>query len=443
MNDLTTRLEALSPKRRELLELELRKRQASHLIRSGQSARAAMPAMPAKPAESAESARREGPPSYAGAFNPAVRTGGTGKGMRFSLFFFSDDGTNVAEDKYRLLLECARFADAHDFTAIWTPERHFQDFGGLYPNPSVLGAALAMITERLQIRAGSVALPLHSPIRVAEEWSVVDNLSKGRVGVSFASGWHPYDFVLAPQAYEGRKEIMFENVRLIQRLWAGETIGFQGVDGTEAQVRVLPKPIQSQLPTWITIASSTESWIKAGEIGANVLTIIVKQPLEVLREKISLYRGSLARHGHDPASGQVAVMLHACVGPDNNAVREKVRGPLSHYFRSNLKQLDGYTELLAKLRTKSAAPDVQNLTESDLDAVAAYAFERYFETSLLCGTPDKCSRLVDQLIEIGVDEAACLVDFGLGFEDVMESLQYLNILRERYALTAERETVCA
>ncbi|MDT5293773.1 MAG: hypothetical protein QOJ76_653 [Acidobacteriota bacterium] len=431
MNDVTKRLEALSPKQRELLELELRRRQASHLIR---------PEQPTKPDENG---RREGLPRRAGASSPSPRSDATGKGMRFSLFFFSDDGTNGADDKYRLLLECARFADAHDFSAIWTPERHFQDFGGLYPNPSVLGAALAMITERLQIRAGSVALPLHSPIRVAEEWSVVDNLSKGRVGVSFASGWHPFDFVLAPQAYEGRKALMFENVQLIRRLWAGETLAFQGVDGTEAQVRILPKPIQPQLPVWITIAGSTESWIKAGEIGANVLTAIVKQPLDVLGEKIKLYRESLVRHGHDPSSGQVAVMLHACVGEDNHAVKEKVRGPLVRYFRNNLKQLDGYTELLAKLRTKREAPDVQNLTESDLDAVAAYAFERYFEASLLCGTPDKCSRLVDRLREIGVDEAACLVDFGLGIDEVMESLRHLNILRERYALTAEEQPACA
>ena len=48
-------------------------------------------------------------------------------------------------------------------------------------------------------RAGSVVLPLHDPIRVAEEWAVLDNLSGGRIGVSFASGWHTGDFVLAPE----------------------------------------------------------------------------------------------------------------------------------------------------------------------------------------------------------------------------------------------------
>ena len=55
----------------------------------------------------------------------------------FSLFYFASDEGEHAADKYRLLLEGARFADAHGFAAVWTPERHFHAFGGLYPNPSV------------------------------------------------------------------------------------------------------------------------------------------------------------------------------------------------------------------------------------------------------------------------------------------------------------------
>ncbi|MGX1390849.1 phthiocerol/phenolphthiocerol synthesis type-I polyketide synthase E [Bradyrhizobium japonicum] len=59
--------------------------------------------------------------------------------MCFSLFFFSGDGDTEKSNKYQLLLDAARFADANGFEAIWTPERHFDQFGGLYPNPSVLG----------------------------------------------------------------------------------------------------------------------------------------------------------------------------------------------------------------------------------------------------------------------------------------------------------------
>src|SRR5256712_12247213 len=74
--------------------------------------------------------------------------------MHFSLFYFASGGNEQRADQYRLLLDGARFADRHGFAAVWTPERHFHSFGGLYPNPSVSAAAIAAITERIQIRAG-------------------------------------------------------------------------------------------------------------------------------------------------------------------------------------------------------------------------------------------------------------------------------------------------
>src|SRR5206468_8221040 len=112
----------------------------------------------------------------------------------FSLMFFGSDEGAAARDKYEMVIAAARYADEHDFTAVWVPERHFTRMGSLYPNPAVLHAALARETKRLRLRAGSVVLPLHNPIRIAEEWAVVDNLSGGRVELSFAPGWNPGDF---------------------------------------------------------------------------------------------------------------------------------------------------------------------------------------------------------------------------------------------------------
>jgi len=109
-------------------------------------------------------------------------------GPQFSLFYFGSSKAAFTEDRYQLLIDGAKFADQHGYAAIWTPERHFYPFGGSYPTPAVLSAALATITTRVHLRAGSVVLPLHHPVRIAEEWSVVDNLSQGRVGISCATG---------------------------------------------------------------------------------------------------------------------------------------------------------------------------------------------------------------------------------------------------------------
>jgi len=341
----------------------------------------------------------------------------TAASIGFSLYFFSDDGSTTSDDKYRLVLESARFADRHGFTAVWTPERHFQDFGGLYPNPSVLSAALAVLTEQIQIRAGSVALPLHHPVRVAEEWSLVDNLSHGRVAVSFASGWHTNDFVFAPEIYDDRKEVMFRHIELIQRLWAGEKVKLPSAGGSEVEFRILPRPIQPQLPIWITSSGSAETWRRAGAIGANVLAAYIGYSQEELGQRIELYREARAMHGHDPRSGVVTIMLHTFVGDDDQEVKEKVRAPFSNYLRTYFKQYE------------TTAAGVAGVSEADKDALMSVAFEKYFEASTLMGTPDKCARLVDRLVEVGVDEIACLIDFGVDEDSVLRSLEKLENLK--------------
>src|SRR5437588_13019607 len=155
--------------------------------------------------------------------------------MQFSLSYFSTSGAAGASDRYRLLFEGARFADAAGFAAVWIPERHFQDFGGAYPNPSVLAAALATMTRRVRIRAGSVVLPLHDPLRLVEEWSVVDNLSDARIDLSFASGWHPADFVLCQGSYADRKDILIQRFHAVRSLWNGGSARVIRPDGEEIE----------------------------------------------------------------------------------------------------------------------------------------------------------------------------------------------------------------
>ncbi len=137
--------------------------------------------------------------------------------MDFSVFFFSSDSSSNLNPTYDLLKKAVSFADKSGFTAVWTPERHFDCFGGAFPNPAVLSAALAMLTERIELRAGSLISPLHDVIRMVEEWAVVDNLSNGRVALSFGSGWNVNDFVFFPDRYSDRQRINLEQMDRIGR----------------------------------------------------------------------------------------------------------------------------------------------------------------------------------------------------------------------------------
>jgi methionyl-tRNA formyltransferase len=221
-------------------------------------------------------------------------------GIDFSLFYFSgSEADSAGSGKYRLLLDGARWADTNGFSAVWTPERHFHAFGGLYPQPSVTAAAVAAITQNVSIRAGSVVLPLHHPVRVAEAWSVVDNLSNGRVGISIASGWQPDDFLLMPENYAKAKDIMFRDAELVKRLWRGEKVAFPGPLGKDIEVRTLPRPVQPELPLWVTTAGNPETFEQAGRMGAHLLTHLLGQTVEQLAPKIAAYRKARAEAGFD------------------------------------------------------------------------------------------------------------------------------------------------
>jgi natural product biosynthesis luciferase-like monooxygenase protein len=402
IRDLQRRLAALPPDRRAVLEQALRQR------------RLRLPWLPDQPA---------GGPAAPASAPPRRRSRRPTSRMDFSLFFFSGDGSVEGPGKYDLLLDCARYADRHGFSGIWVPERHFVDFGGLYPNPSVLAAAIAVLTERIQIRAGSVVVPLHHPVRVAEEWSVVDNLSGGRVAISCASGWHPDDFILAPnpgpERYERRRTEMFDSIEVIQRLWSGEKVPVPAGDGGTVTVRTLPRPIQPRLPIWISSQGSVETFVRAGRAGAHVLTGLVAQRLSDLGEKIRAYRAALAEAGHDPAQGRVAAMVHTFLGPSDEEVKRLVREPLIGYLRTFLSQQDTFGEF-------------SQLSPAERDTMLEVTFERYFDTITLLGTPDKGETLIEDLVDIGLDEVACLVDFGLAPSVVRDGLDYLTELKDRY-----------
>jgi len=347
--------------------------------------------------------------------------------MQFSLFYFSSNEAQFANDKYQLLINGAKFADEQGFTAVWMPERHFHTFGGIYPNPSVLASALAMVTKRVRLRAGSVVLPMHHPIRVAEEWAVVDNLSGGRVDLAFARGWNPNDFVLAPKAYQNRTDTLYANLETVQKLWRGESISLPNGVGKQTTIQIYPLPQQPELPIWITCSGSKERFAEAGAMGANILTALLFQPIEELAQKIAIYRDARAKQGHHPDPGHVTLMLHTFVGEDLDRVRQQVRQPFTNYLKTSVDLW------------RQSSKNLDELAEKEREDLLAYAFERYFQTSALFGTPDTCWRMVNHLKNAGVDEIACLIDFGVEEDAVMKSLRSLKHLKDKFNATASAE----
>ncbi|NML37858.1 LLM class flavin-dependent oxidoreductase [Chitinophaga sp. G-6-1-13] len=358
--------------------------------------------------------------------------------MEFSLFHFGSYVEDSADGKYELLMDAAAFGDANGFTAIWTPERHFNEFGGLYPNPSVLSAAIAAKTKHIGIRSGSLVSPLHHAVRIAEDWALIDNLSNGRAGISFASGWQCDDFIFFPENYADRHQHMMKQIAAVRELWGGGTVPAVNGLGKEIQVRIFPRPVQQELPMWITVSGKIETFIDAGRIGANILTHLLWQNTEELIDKIAAYRAALQESGFDPRSRKVTVMVHTYLGESDEEVRQLVREPLKSYIRSS-------TQLIqAMAGSNSGAGNAKEvagryggvndqLPESLLQELTELAFERFFEQAGLLGSVTKAEKLLHRLKSYDVNEVACLIDFGLGRDDIRKGFAYLNQLRTLYA----------
>ncbi|MDE9451636.1 LLM class flavin-dependent oxidoreductase [Aliiroseovarius sp. Z3] len=353
----------------------------------------------------------------------------------FSLFYFASEASGSGHHAYRLLLEGARFADENGFHAIWTPERHFHAFGGLYPNPAVAAAAVAGITKNVQLRAGSCVVPLHHPVQIAEDWALVDNLSNGRAGVALASGWQPNDFILNPTNFADRKESMLDSVATLRKLWQGETLSFDGHDGKPVALEIHPRPVQKDIPLWLTAAGNPETFAAAAKLGCGVLTHLLGQSFEEVAEKIRAYRVAWRDAGHN-GQGHVVLMLHSFVGDDEDTVRELAREPMKSYLRSSvdlLKKASWTSPLIAeRAEGKGLTPqemfEKEELSPEDLDVLLDHAFDRYYRTSGLFGTPDSAGEIVRRVAEMGVDEIACLIDFGIDTDVVLENLPNIKAL---------------
>ncbi|MEW9918953.1 MupA/Atu3671 family FMN-dependent luciferase-like monooxygenase [Marimonas sp. MJW-29] len=355
--------------------------------------------------------------------------------MAFNLMYWgNDDG--VGPKKYELLLEGAKFADAHGFNAVWTPERHFHAFGGPYPNPSVTGAAVAAVTQNLAVRAGSCVAPLHHPARIAEEWAVIDNLTNGRVGLAIASGWQPDDFVLRPENTPPRnKPAMYDAIDQLRALWRGDAVAFPKQDGTMHAVVTQPRPVSCELPIWVTTAGNPQTWKEAGEIGANVLTHLLGQSIDEVADKIRIYHQALRDAGHDPADFTVTLMLHSYLAETREKAEEVARGPMKDYLRSAAALIKQYAWAFPAFKrpegtTNAFDLDLEGLSDDELDAILEFAFQRYFNDSGLFGTVADGVARAEELKRIGVDEIACLIDYGIDSKLVMEGLKPLaEVLR--------------
>lgn len=329
--------------------------------------------------------------------------------MKFGLFFFAS-AQREDDNFYSDFFELIEFAEQNDFEFVSVPERHFGEFGAPFPNPSLLCAAIAVLTRRVQIRACSFVAPLHHLCRAVEDWAVVDNLARGRLALSIGSGWNVNDFVFFPERYQTRRDYTAQFIEDFRAAWKSGRLSLSNGVGNNVELTLHPRPFSHDLPLWLTSSANPETFIAAGSAGCHVLTHLENQDPEFLREKVDRYREARARAGHDPAAGIVTLMQHTYVTPD----RADLELSLQH-LRS---YLDSSLSLESRAVKGGGTMSGQKVLSRNLldeertrEALLGQAVKKYSQGSALIGDLDLCRERVLRLEEAGVNEIACLIDF--------------------------------
>jgi natural product biosynthesis luciferase-like monooxygenase protein len=334
--------------------------------------------------------------------------------MEIGLTFFS--GNANRPKPLELYINASVWADSAGLSSIWTPERHFHSFGGAYPNPAVASAALAVKTNQIQLRSGSVVSPLHDAVSIAEQWAIVDNLSEGRVGLAFAQGWREKDFILRQDVYKDRQQLMWRQIEEIKQLWKGESI--QVIDKNEQpqDLAIFPKPVRQDIPIWISTVGNPNTIKQAAKLGSGIFTHLVGQTVAQLAETIALYKkeSKLNSSNKEP---HVALLVHTFVADTDEQAKNIAIDPLRQYLKQWL-NLD----------------DKRNKTfeeQKNAELMLEVGVQRFLRGQSMIGSVDTCAKFIENMKSIGVNEIACLIDFGINENVVYSHLNKISdILRD-------------
>jgi alkanesulfonate monooxygenase SsuD/methylene tetrahydromethanopterin reductase-like flavin-dependent oxidoreductase (luciferase family) len=316
--------------------------------------------------------------------------------------------------RYRELVAEAVEADRLGFDTLWLAEVHFTPRFSVMPAPLLQLAAIAERTTRLRLGIAVNLLPLHHPVRLAEEIATLDVLSGGRVNFgagrgAFPSNYHGYgvDMMTSRERFQ-------EMLTFIKRAWTEDRLSFRGrfyeVDGVE----VIPKPVQRPYPPFRLAANSPDTFSFAGANAYPIFAGGPVNPINVLPERLAVYRGALEAAGKQLPEEWLAAMYLTFVGKDQAAVRAAIEPSLDNYFHT----------ISETIRPESIAQpdDFQRVVER----MRTIKYESVDSLMGVFGEPQRCvDRIAALREEIGFTRMVCWFEIGglTGHRNVIDAMR--------------------
>src|SRR5437667_1953804 len=216
----------------------------------------------------------------------------------------------------------AQLAEASGFDSCFFGEHH-QDQDGFLPSPLIVATAVAARTRRLRVGTSVILLPLHHPVRVAEDVITLDLVSKGRVILGVGIGYQPADFRAFTVPMEHRVALFEESVEILRKCWSGERFSFRGKHYTLEDVQIRPRPYQQPAPP-LWIGASVPAAVRRAGALADAFVAPPSTTLESAMRQVEAYKDAARKAGRAPSLvfmrdawvAQARAEAEAVYGPD-------------------------------------------------------------------------------------------------------------------------------
>jgi len=250
------------------------------------------------------------------------------------LFLFESPEGRSDREVVSEQIELMVAAESYGFDSVWAAEHHFSEYGAC-ATPAVTLAAVAARTERLRIGTGVVVLPLNHPVRVAEDYAFLDNLSNGRVDLGVGRGYQPVEFAGFEVDATRSREMFREAVDVIRKAWTEERFTYEGEFYRVRDLRVRPKPVQKPHPPMWMAALSPHTFELCARLGFHLLCApVFGFDAQTGAEQIERYLAALEARGRSREKARIAALTITYVADTTQQAREELRDAVLWYYRT-------------------------------------------------------------------------------------------------------------
>ncbi|SDI68669.1 LLM class flavin-dependent oxidoreductase [Paenibacillus naphthalenovorans] len=318
-----------------------------------------------------------------------------------------------ANQMIRDLAEQCVYAEELGFDSVWVPEHHFSVLGVL-PSPSLFLANIAARTKKITLAPATVLLPASHPIRMAEEYALLDLLSNGRAIFSAGRGYDKREYDVFGADFNQSREIFFEGLDIIKKAWTEKAFSYQGKFYSFPEVELTPRPVQDPHPPIYVAAFSRPSLEKAAEMGENVIfaPFAANMVFGSLEGAVSSFKELSEKHGFKGKGARCSYFINVT---ETKEETEKTKQRMLKYFTGLVPAFPS-DPTTAPPHIRYFVDIVEKLKKMKTDDLS--------DRSIIVGDPEYVTECLKKCEAAGLEEVILYFDFGgLSHEDTMKSME--------------------